>query len=137
MSDGVAEDVTERDARRLPTALRKREWLVDGDYAWRIDDLPDVILTARDAGLINLGGELQFRSSFGYFTCPDVVVDLRGNLYDGRVWETQIDVSADEALAQLARDGASGVTVVAADSKRAALDAYRAEAGEFGVARAF
>jgi len=46
---------------RLPLALLRRATLQGNEFAWSSNDIPAVISAAADAGLANLGGQLQFR----------------------------------------------------------------------------
>jgi hypothetical protein len=45
----------------LPEILIQRASLRGNEYAWRLDDIPLVIQAAKDANLVNRGGQLQFR----------------------------------------------------------------------------
>ena len=45
----------------LPADILARATLSGNEYAWRLEDIPAVIDSARAAGLVSLGGQLQFR----------------------------------------------------------------------------
>ena len=45
----------------LPSKLVGRASLRGREHAWSLDDIPNVIEAAREAQLISIGGQLQFR----------------------------------------------------------------------------
>ena len=51
----------QRPERHLPHGLLGRASLAGNEYAWRVEDIPEVIEAARQAGLVGLGGQLPFR----------------------------------------------------------------------------
>ena len=84
----------------FPKHLLKRATLRGGEFAWQLDDIPDVIEAIKIAGHINIGGQLQFRLKDGpTCECYEVAVDTQ------KILETsdQSDlaaISAAEALRQ-------------------------------------
>jgi hypothetical protein len=59
---------------RLPAEILTKGSLRGGEYAWRVDDIPLVIDAAREAGLVSIGGQLQFRGP--EFTCECYWVEV-------------------------------------------------------------
>ncbi len=51
----------------LPKSLLEKATLQGNEYAWSLRDIPEVIETSRLLGLLNRGGQLQFRIPDG--TC--------------------------------------------------------------------
>lgn len=45
----------------LPEVILRKATRRGNEYAWHPTDIPEVIEAARQAGLVNLGGQLQFR----------------------------------------------------------------------------
>ncbi|MEM1036160.1 MAG: hypothetical protein AAGI14_05300 [Pseudomonadota bacterium] len=62
---------------KLPDTLLNKATLRGNEYAWKLDDIPTVIKTARSIGLINLGGQLQFRIPGA--TCEAYEIEVRPN----------------------------------------------------------
>jgi hypothetical protein len=52
---------------RLPAEILAKASLRGNEYAWRVNDIPLVIAAAQAKGLVNIGGQLQFRGPD--FTC--------------------------------------------------------------------
>lgn len=83
----------------LPPELLNRASLAGNEYAWRIEDIPAVIEAARRAGLINIGGQLQFRlPDGGTCECYAVEVDTYQSVSDELPWEERVTLTADAAL---------------------------------------
>lgn len=69
-----------------------------GEHAWKMEDIPEVIAAAREAGLANLGGQPQFRGLFGtaeLFWLGFSPVERKPN----ESWQSYVDRSASETLA--------------------------------------
>ncbi len=99
----LPEDDRTSDEASLPEAIRARASILDGEYAWRVEDIPAVILAAQQAKLLSIGGQLQFRSSVGTLECYWVDVDLRLDFKDSLSWPDRIDWAAAEGLKRYAR----------------------------------
>ena len=85
----------------LPEALLRRA-SIDGGYAWPVEDIPDVIIAACDANLVNLGGRLQFRLPTETCECQDVAIDVEWELDPRLPWADQVRQSAEIALREFA-----------------------------------
>ena len=72
------------------------------EYAWRFDDLPAVIEAARHAGLLNIGGQLQFRFPDAICECYWVEVDTYTAVSTELPWSTRVTKAADIALSHVA-----------------------------------
>jgi hypothetical protein len=81
----------------LSAALLRRGSFAGGEWAWRPSDIPDVIEGAREAGLVSLGGQLQFRLPAG--TCECYWVDVSPSLDSKLPWTEQVSRSAANSLA--------------------------------------
>ena len=89
--------------RRLPKELLERASLRGKEYAWRIADIPEVIEAARRAGLVNVGGQLQFRFPDGKTReCYWVEVDTYRSVPQALLWDVRVAQTADVALADFA-----------------------------------
>jgi hypothetical protein len=90
--------------RRLPKKLLERASLRGKEYAWRIADIPEVIEAARRAGLVNVGGQLQFRfPDGGTCECYWVEVDTYRSVPQALPWDVRVVQTAEVALADFAR----------------------------------
>ena len=86
--------------QRLPKEVLDRASLRGNEYAWRVDDIPHVISAARDANLLNVGGQLQFRlSDGGTCECYWVDVDALRSIPGDKDWESRVVQSAITTLA--------------------------------------
>lgn len=59
----------------LPDELLRRASVRGNEYAWRISDIPDVIEATKRAGMISIGGQLQFRFPHGV-TCECYWIEI-------------------------------------------------------------
>jgi hypothetical protein len=59
----------------LPKELLRRASVRGHEYAWRIADIPEVIEATKRAGMISVGGQLQFRFPNGV-TCECYWVEV-------------------------------------------------------------
>lgn len=85
--------------RHLPTELLERASVRGKEYAWSIADIPEVIEAARRAGLINVGGQLQFRlPDGGTCECYWVEVDTFRSVPKSLPWDDRVAQTADRAL---------------------------------------
>jgi hypothetical protein len=90
--------------RHLPQELLDRASLRGNELAWRIPDIPLVIEAARNAGLINIGGQLQFRiPNRGTCECYWVEVDTYQSVPTTLPWAERVRQTADVALTGFAR----------------------------------
>jgi hypothetical protein len=88
----------------LPKALIERASLRGNEYAWRSDDIPAVIEAARNANLINIGGQLQFRlPDGGTCECYWVDVDTFKSVPENLDWSDRVDRTAMAASADFAQ----------------------------------
>ena len=85
----------------LPAHLLDGATLRGNEYAWPIEEIPEVILAAREAGLINIGGQLQFRFPAGTCECYWIEVDTLRVMPNRLSQREKVDWSAQEALSQL------------------------------------
>lgn len=113
--------------RCLPRELLHRASLGGNEYAWRLDDIPQVIEAARAAGLLNRGGQLQFRIP-GH-TCEAYWVSVYPNRsvrkelpWDELVQRTAIETRARFYDLYLEHDFLAEIRLGFADI----VDAYRA-----------
>jgi len=84
----------------LPKELLDQASLRGSEYAWRVEDIPRVIHAARDANLLNIGGQLQFRlPDGGTCECYWIEVDTSKTVSDSEDWKTRVARSAEVALA--------------------------------------
>lgn len=87
----------------LPTELVRRASLRGGEYAWPLDDIPDVIEAARAARLINIGGQLQFRlPDGGICECYWIEVDTYRDVDKALPWDARVRLTAEAAQRQFA-----------------------------------
>lgn len=88
--------------QRLPKSLLERASLEGNEYAWPIADIPKVIEAAKNANLINIGGQLQFRvpDKFGGGICECywVEVDTYKSVPCELPWDERVTKTADAAL---------------------------------------
>ena len=74
------------------------------EYAWRVTDIPAVIEAARDAGLVNIGGQLQFRLPSGATCeCYWVEVDTFKSVPEVLRWNERVARTAEAAAADFIR----------------------------------
>ena len=86
-------------AEKLPAGLLARGSLRGSEYAWPAGEIPRVIEAARQAGLINIGGQLQFRlPDGGTCECYWVEVDTYKSVDEGLPWRERVDLTAEAAL---------------------------------------
>ena len=85
--------------RHLPKELLEQASLRGNEHAWRIDDIPAVIEATRDAGLVNVGGQLQFRlPDGGTCECYWVEVDTYKRVPKELPWIERVVRTAEVAL---------------------------------------
>ena len=78
---------------------------VDGpEFAWPVECIPKVIKAARDADLINIGGQLQFRlRGCGTCECYWVEVDTYKSVLKSLSWQERVIQTANTAPAEYSR----------------------------------
>ena len=87
------------DAAHLPIELLNRASLRGNEYAWPLNDIPDVIEAARAANLLSVGGQLQFRlPDGGICECCWVEVDTFLTVPKDQPWAERVENTAVEAL---------------------------------------
>jgi hypothetical protein len=85
---------------RLPREILDRATLCGNEYAWRIEDIPEVIEATRQASLVNIGGQLQFRiPDVGTCECYWVEVDTYKSVPKSLPWDERVNRTAEVALA--------------------------------------
>ncbi|WP_370152961.1 hypothetical protein [Ferrovibrio sp.] len=88
----------------LPSEILERASVRGGEYAWGVDDIPSVIQAARDANLLNIGGQLQFRLPDGETCeCYWVEVDTSKSVPQKLPWQERVRLSYETALADYQR----------------------------------
>lgn len=83
-----------------PEILAKADFRHD-EYAWKIDDLPEVIEAARRMGLRNIGGQLQIRTPDAIGECDWVGIDACQLIPPVLPWEAQVEMAANIAMQDL------------------------------------
>lgn len=97
-------DETGSPERYLPREIIAKADLRGGEYAWRVNDIPEVIEAARKAGLINMGGQLQFRfPDGGTCECYWLDVDAFKAVPPSLTWDDLVAQTAGVALAEFSR----------------------------------
>jgi hypothetical protein len=81
----------------LPAEILTKGSLRGGEYAWRAEDIPAVIAAARDVGLINVGGQLQFRGPEFTCECYWVEVDTYKAVSSDLPFKVRVDRTAEAA----------------------------------------
>ena len=82
---------------RLPAQTLAKGSLRGGEYAWRVEDIPAVIDAAREAGLVNIGGQLQFRGPEFTCECYWVEVDTYKGVPSDLPFKVRVDRTAEAA----------------------------------------
>lgn len=83
----------------LPPDILQRASLRGNEYAWKIRDIPEVIEAARQANLVSVGGQLQFRlPDGGTCECYWVGVDTYKSVVKTLSWQDRVNLSASAAL---------------------------------------
>jgi hypothetical protein len=90
--------------RHLPRDILQRASLRGNEYAWALYDIPHVIEAARQAGLVNIGGQLQFRIPGGSTCeCYWVEVDTYRSISKHLSWSERVERTAATALEEFER----------------------------------
>ena len=88
---------------RLPAPVLHRASLRGNEYAWPVADIPLVIGTARDAGLISVGGQFQYRlPDNGTCECYWIEVDTYRAVPKELPWDERVLKTAEVALRDFA-----------------------------------
>jgi hypothetical protein len=82
---------------RLPAEILAKGSIRGGEYAWRAEDIPAVICAAREAGLVNIGGQLQFRRPEFTCECYWVEVDTYKGVPSDLPFKVRVDRTAEAA----------------------------------------
>jgi len=83
----------------LSAELLQKASLRGKEYAWPINDIPEVIEAGRKAGLLNIGGQLQFRvTDGGTCECYWIDVDTYKTVSEKLPWNERVNLAADAAL---------------------------------------
>ena len=83
----------------LPPEILQRASRAGNEYAWRVQDIPDVIEAARLSNLISVGGQLHFRLPDGStFECYWVEVDTYKSVDEALPWQERVTRTAEVAL---------------------------------------
>ena len=92
--------ITAAPEEQIPDSLRRRASLRGGEYAWPVEDIPNVIEAARLANLASLGGQLQFRlPDGGTCECYWVEIDPLVGLPPDLSWAERVSQTAERSLA--------------------------------------
>jgi hypothetical protein len=87
-------------AHALPSDILERASRRGNEYAWRLRVIPDVIVAARGANLVSVGGQLQFRlPDGGTCECYWVQVDTYKSVDKALLWGERVSRTAEVALA--------------------------------------
>jgi hypothetical protein len=86
--------------RHLPAELRERASQRGNEYGWRIEDIPVVIESARIAGLVSVGGQLQFRFQSGTCEVWSMEVQPHCQLPPDLAWDEEVEMAAKVAADQ-------------------------------------
>jgi len=92
-------DLTES---KLPADILAKADFRFNEYAWRVEDLPEVIAAAADMNLLNLGGQLQIRTTEAIGECYWVATDPCANVPEDLPWEVRVRMAAELSLRDLA-----------------------------------
>ena len=85
----------------LPVHLLERATLRGRELAWTVADIPEVIEAARSAGLVSIGGQLQFRFPDGVTCeCYWIEVDTFRTISPDLPWQERVRLTAEEASLQ-------------------------------------
>jgi hypothetical protein len=82
----------------LPIEILERASRAGNELAWRVPEIPNVILAARDANLVNIGGQLQFRLPGATCECYWVEVDTYRSVDKALPWSERVALTAEVAL---------------------------------------
>ena len=83
----------------LPDEILAKASLGGNEYAWRLADVEETVEAARSAGLLSIGGQVQFRM-------PDGTCELYWLAADptsaraSETWDEWVNRSADEVIAK-------------------------------------
>lgn len=84
----------------LPHGLLARATRRGNEYAWSLEDIPKVISAAKEADLVSIGGQLQFRFPHGgTCECYWVEVDTHKAAPKSLPWSERVECAAEAALA--------------------------------------
>jgi len=89
--------------QRLPPDVLSKASLRGNEYAWPVDEIPSVIEAAHYAGLVNIGGQLQFRAPEGTCECYWVEVDTFKSVPKTLPHEERVERTAVVALTEFNR----------------------------------
>ena len=85
----------------LPKDILAQASVSGSVYAWPIDCIPGVILAARNANLVNIGGQLQFRlNDIGTCECYWIEIDTSKSVSTSLPWPERVAQTAETALAE-------------------------------------
>ena len=86
--------------RLLPNDLLEQATLRGNEYAWALDHIPEVIEAAKQANLVSIGGQLQFRFPDGSTCeCYWLQVDTYQTVVSSLPWAKRVTRTAESALA--------------------------------------
>lgn len=84
----------------LPEKLRENGRLRGNEWAWPVCDIPAVIEAARLAGLVSIGGQLQFRFPEAICELYWIEVDTFPFVSSALSWRERVEQTAAVALTQ-------------------------------------
>ena len=85
---------------KLPGELLQQASLRGNEYAWPLNLVPEVIRVGESLGLLNVGGQLQFRMPDATCECYWVEVDTYREVPREISWEDRVSKAAQIALEQ-------------------------------------
>ncbi|KQM79248.1 hypothetical protein ASE70_04995 [Sphingomonas sp. Leaf22] len=117
----------------LPETIRSIASRSGCKWGWRPDAIPQVIDAAEQAGLLNIGGQLQFRLPGATCECYWVEVDAVAQEPRGLRWTERVARAATVARQQFADIGNRyDFLSEGRDAFPAAFHAYEASGGNLG-----
>jgi hypothetical protein len=85
--------------QRLPPTVLNKATLRGNEYAWPLSTVEEVVTAARESGLANLGGQVQFRILEG--TCDLYWLEVdSGGRRPGEKWQDYVARTATEVLSR-------------------------------------
>ena len=86
----------------LPADLLARATLRGNEYAWPLDDIPEVIEAGQKANLVSIGGQLQFRLRDATCECYWVQVDTYQSVQKTLPWRERVECTAEASARDFA-----------------------------------
>jgi hypothetical protein len=87
------------DEADLPAEVLARATRSGNEFGWPVEDIPQVVEAARVAGLVNIGGQLQFIMPGATCECYCIDVDTSEQAPESLPWSERVQASSAAALA--------------------------------------